>query len=99
MIKTMSIRDLEAKANNIYEAIVVLAKRARQINSEQKHLLIQERDYDEYEEFQDEEVDPDVDETFLDLPKPPAVSLDEFLSGKIKFEYSPEEDKKDDESQ
>ena len=35
-IKPFEIEELESKAGNIYEAIVVAAKRARQLNDEQK---------------------------------------------------------------
>ena len=35
-IKPIEIEVLESKAGNIYEAVVVAAKRARQINDEQK---------------------------------------------------------------
>jgi DNA-directed RNA polymerase omega subunit len=35
-IKPLDIATLEKKAGNIYEAIVITAKRARQINDEQK---------------------------------------------------------------
>ena len=33
-VKPISLRKVEEKANNIYEAVVVMAKRARQINQE-----------------------------------------------------------------
>ncbi len=35
-IKPLEIEEVESKAGNIYEAVVVAAKRARQINDEQK---------------------------------------------------------------
>ena len=35
-IKPLEIHTLESKAANVYEAIVVLSKRARQINEETK---------------------------------------------------------------
>ena len=35
-IKTLEIKELESKAANVYEAIVVLSKRSRQINEETK---------------------------------------------------------------
>jgi DNA-directed RNA polymerase omega subunit len=35
-IKPVEIEELESKAGNIYEAVVVAAKRARQINDEHK---------------------------------------------------------------
>jgi len=35
-IKPLEIADIESKAGNIYEAVVIAAKRARQINDEEK---------------------------------------------------------------
>lgn len=97
MIQTLSIRELEKKATNIYEAIVVLAKRARQINDEQKQVLMREREYDDdYDEFSEDEVDFSAAADYIDLPKPTDISLEEFLDHKIKYQY-PEES--EDESQ
>ena len=91
MIKTLSIRDLESKANSIYEAIVVLAKRARQINDDQKQLLMREREYDDdYDEFNEDEVDFSAAADYVDLPKPTDISLEEFIEQKIKYDYPAE---------
>jgi len=96
MIKTLSIRDIEKKATNIYEAIVVLAKRARQINDDQKQERAAERDYeDEYGGYGEEEYPVEVPDDFEDLPKPTAIALEEFLQDKVKFNYL--EDKKGEE--
>lgn len=35
-IQPVNLRDVEAHTNNIYEAVIVAAKRARQINDEEK---------------------------------------------------------------
>ncbi len=88
MIETLSINELESKANNIYEAIIVMAKRARQINEEQKQLLAKEREYDdEYDDFQEEDYEVPADIEYIKLPKPSSVSVQEFLSDKIKYDY------------
>ena len=86
MIKTLSLKDFEKYADNIYEAIIVLGKRARQINDEQKQLLHrEEEEYDDYdEELPDGEL---LDVDYLKLPKPTTLALEEFLAGKIQFKY------------
>ncbi|RMF66456.1 MAG: hypothetical protein D6743_06325 [Calditrichaeota bacterium] len=96
MIKTLSLKEVEKYADSIYEAIIVIAKRSRQINDEQKQLIMQETeesvDFDGYDE---EAVDFEVMESrsFLRLPKPTTVALEEFFSGKLSFEYRvPEEE-------
>ncbi|MFQ5638113.1 MAG: DNA-directed RNA polymerase subunit omega [bacterium] len=86
MIKTLSLKDFDKYAENIYEAIIILAKRARQINDEQKQLLHrEEEEYDDYdEELPDSEL---LDVDYLKLPKPTTLALEEFLTGKIHFKY------------
>ena len=89
MINTLSIREIESRANNIYEAIVVLGKRSRQINDEQKQLVHTEKEYDdEYDELGEDEVSLGTGEPYLRLPKPVEVSLDEFLSGKLRHDFA-----------
>lgn len=87
MINTLSLNEIERFADNIYEAIIVLAKRARQINDEQKEVL--RRDYeDEYDDY-DEEINETeiIDTDYVKLPKPTSLALDEFLAGKIEYNY------------
>ncbi len=87
MIKTLSIREIEAKASNIYEAIIVLAKRARQINDEQKQFMVQEQDYDDdFDDFDDFDVRIS-DEEIVRLPKPSTLSLGEFQKDDVRFDY------------
>lgn len=96
MIKTLSISELENQADNIYEAIIVLAKRARQINNEQKQVLTQESEYDDYYDNYEEEDTGEVSEAkYEKLPKPSTLALDDFLSGKIKYEYRDSKDEEE----
>ncbi|MCZ6820300.1 MAG: DNA-directed RNA polymerase subunit omega [Calditrichaeota bacterium] len=93
MIDTLSVRDLEAKAANIYEAIIVLSRRARQINSEQKLLLQRERGYDDddYEIFEDDDTPAESDQEYLKLPKPSALAIEEYLADNLRPVYRQEE--------
>ncbi|MCH9007131.1 DNA-directed RNA polymerase subunit omega [candidate division KSB1 bacterium] len=97
MIDTLSVRDLEAKAANIYEAIIVLSRRARQINSEQKLLLQRERGYDDddYEIFEDDDTPAEPDREYLKLPKPSALAIEEYLADKLRPVYRQEEEKEE----
>ena len=47
MSSTISLSELEKLSGNLYEAIVVIAKRAKQINEEQKSLIDIETEMDE----------------------------------------------------
>ena len=99
MIETLSIREMESKADNIYEAIIVLSKRARQINDEQKKLITTEKDYDdEYDEMTEEEISVGSGEPYLTLPKPIEISLDEFRSGSLRHDYAGANDEEEEKS-
>lgn len=93
MASTIPLEELEKYADNVYEAIVMMARRARQINDQQKQLL-----EEHVEQFiSDENLDEDgfnqdfVDRQYLKLPKPTSIALDEMLEGKLTREY-PEKD-------
>ncbi len=98
MINTVPLEDLEKHANNVYEAIVVIAKRARQINDEQKRFIEQELGYDSTaDSVHADDSDAELEENHEDrritpvkvfrLPKPTSISLDEMLNGKLSFQY------------
>ncbi len=100
-IKTLEIKELEAKAANVYEAIVVLSKRARQINEETK-LEFQQRienlvalpgNPDEVEDI----ANPDqlkISLEFEKRPKPTEEAIEELMSDQIVHRYKEAEEKK-----
>ena len=94
MVETLDLNELNKYAENIYEAIVIIAKRARQINIEQKQILERESEiFDEDEEdFDNEGVEKDlVDRKYIRLPKPTRIALDEYLAGKLRSKYLEDE--------
>ena len=98
MVSTVPLEDLEKHADNVYEAIIVVAKRARQINDEQKRYIEQEIGYDsslENSSSDDLEADEENREErqtapvkFIRMPKPTSIALDEMLSSKLAFNYA-----------
>ena len=81
-VKPISLRKVEEKANNIYEAVVVMAKRARQINQERFEDQIME----ESEELEMDVLDelPDIKpEDYEEKEKVTTEAMDEFLEGKV----------------
>ena len=81
-VKPVSLRKVEEKANNIYEAVVVMAKRARQINQERFEDQIME----ESEELELDVLDelPDIKpEDYEEKEKVTTKAMDEFLEGKV----------------
>jgi len=99
-IKPLDIEALSGKAENIYEAIVVLLKRARQINEEmkiefnQRIEMLQSRIFEPEEETDQPQTNPDqilVAQEFEKRPKPTETAIDEMLAGKLAFRYKEEE--------
>jgi DNA-directed RNA polymerase subunit K/omega len=98
MVSTIPQEELQKHSNNIYEAIVVVAKRARQINDEQKRLIDLETGYDEANErVSPEDLDEDIEDIvearqpandkFIRLPKPTTIALEEMLTDKLEYRY------------
>lgn len=92
-INPVDLREIEEKAGNVYEAIIVCAKRARQLNSENKiefnALLstIPEATTDDESEDLD---NPAQLKIALDLekrPKPHVQSLNEFLGDDLEYQF------------
>ena len=83
-IRTLRLSDLIEKTGNLYEAIVIMSKRARAIN------LMRAADREEIEDDSDEEdevvIPPPINRED-EPPKPSTVSLDEMLSGDLEFRY------------
>src|SRR5437867_434925 len=99
-LKPIDIVDLSGKAENVYEAIVVLLKRARQINEEmkiefnQRIEMLQSRIFEPEDESEAPQTNPDqilVAQEFETRPKPTETAIDEFLTGKVSFRYKEDE--------
>jgi len=91
MGSTLSLEDLEKYSDNIYEAIVILGKRARQINDDQKVFIEREAGIDD--SYDDDDEDEFIDREMVDegkkirLPKPTSMAINELISGKLQFDY------------
>lgn len=89
MVSTTDLQRVSRHADNIYEAIIMIARRARQINDEQK--IIMERELgleDTAADFDDDEFEQIIeDRPETHLPKPSTLALYEFLDGDLYREY------------
>lgn len=94
MVETLPLDEIEKYADNVYEAVVIIAKRARQINELQKRLLSANAESQTSDEgFDDEGINKDfVDHQYLKLPKPTTIALQEMLEGKLQREYPDKEE-------
>lgn len=101
-IKPLEIDKLANKCENIYEAIVVLLKRARQINEEikiefnQRIEMLQSKVYEPEEESEQPQINPDqilVAQEFERRAKPTEVAINELNEGLLTYKYKDQETK------
>ena len=88
-IKPISFKNMESKTKNIYEAVVVISKRASQI----LHDRLVERMMRENteEEFGVLDEIPEKD-SLVHLEKPSSVAVEEFLNGDLSWSKPEEEE-------
>jgi DNA-directed RNA polymerase omega subunit len=92
-ITPIDLRTIDDKADNIYEAIIVSAKRARQINDENKiefNALIStipETVGDEESEDIDNPAQLKISQEMEKRDKPHVQALNEMLKGEIGYSY------------
>ena len=83
-VKPVSLRKMEEKTKNIYEAVVVMSKRARQIDQER----LEEQVIEESEERELDVLDelPDIKpEDYEEKEKVTTKALNEFLEGEVNW--------------
>ncbi len=94
---TINKNTVDAKTNNIYEAISIVAKRSNQINTDLKKELIDKLEEfathnESLEEIFENKEQIEVSKFYERLPKPHAIALDEWLKDKIYFRHTEQED-------
>jgi len=94
-IKPINIEELESKAGNIYEAIIVSAKRARQVNDEQKLEYNQRLEPLVVKDEEDENVvskdKMNISIDFEKREKPTEAGLRDLLTDELKFRLRTDE--------
>jgi DNA-directed RNA polymerase subunit K/omega len=91
-IKAIDLRKIEARTNNIYEAVVVAGKRARQINDENRlefNQLVSTMIPSMEDEFE-ERGNPDQEKISLKFEKrekPHIRALNELIDGALEYRY------------
>ncbi len=95
-IKTINVSQLAAETGGIYEAVAILAKRARQVSSKKKSELDEKLSYFEGfgPEIEDSRMSDEQIKTSIDFerqPKAPEISIDEMLNHEIYFRNPNEE--------
>ena len=84
-VKPIALRKLEKQSKNIYEAVVVMSKRARQINQDRyEEKVIDESDDLSELDVLDElpQIDPDE---YEEKEKVTTEAMEQFLSGEVQW--------------
>lgn len=87
---TRNLSDLDRDTQNIYESIIILAKRANQINSVMREELSSKLEEfatttDNLEEIFENREQIEISRFYERLPKPSQIATQELLDGKIYF--------------
>ncbi|MEA3448565.1 MAG: RNA polymerase Rpb6 [Bacteroidota bacterium] len=95
-IKTLDIRKVSDGAENVYQAVVICAKRSNQISVDIKQELSQKLEEfasytDNLEEIFDNREQIEISRYYESLPKPIALSIEEYLNEELYFR-NPEDD-------
>ncbi|MFB0938733.1 MAG: DNA-directed RNA polymerase subunit K/omega [Candidatus Azotimanducaceae bacterium] len=92
---TYDKKEIEGKTGNLYEAIVIMSKRATQINSELKTELLEKLEEfathnDSLEEVFENKEQIEVSKFYERLPKTTAIAVEEWLDDGT-YHRTPEE--------
>jgi len=98
-INPRNIDDLMNDTDNIYESLVVISKRAKQINRDLKIELHQKLDEfathtDAIEEIHENKEQIEISKFYERLPNPVIIGYEEFTNNKLTFSH-PNQDKQD----
>ena len=89
-LEPLSIREIENQSKDIYESVVVMSKRAKQVLGDRiVEEIIESTDEDEMGVY-DEVIENNPDD-YEELEKPTTVSVNEFLDGTLDWRKDQEE--------
>ncbi len=90
-VKPISIREMEKQSEDIYETVVVMSKRAKQINSN-RFIDQAIKDAEEFEMGVLDEIPEETNENYEEETKSTTQAMDEFIRGDLKWqEVTPED--------
>ncbi|TCN72828.1 DNA-directed RNA polymerase subunit omega [Acetobacteroides hydrogenigenes] len=95
---TRDSQKIDAPSGNLYESVVIIAKRSNQISVEMKQELSRKLEEfatvsDNLEEVFENREQIEISRYYEKLPKPVLIATQEFLDGKVYFRHSGEEAK------
>lgn len=97
-LSARDIRDIAGRRGNLYEALAIINKRAKQINVDLKlelHKKLEEFAVtsDTIEEVHENKEQIEISKFYERLPNPPIIAFNEFMDGKLEVSDMNEEQK------
>ncbi|MBK9254668.1 MAG: DNA-directed RNA polymerase subunit omega [Saprospiraceae bacterium] len=91
-VKARDIKTLAKQTGNIYESLTVITKRAEQISAELKNELHNKLEEfastsETIEEILENKEQIEISKFYERLPNPVTIATEEFIQGKLTFEY------------
>lgn len=101
---TRDNKEIAEPTQNIYESIVIIGKRARQISSNQKEELNGKlaefaSSVDNLEEIFENREQIEISKFYERMPKPSSSATEQFLNGELNFRLPEEEEAEDTQSE
>ncbi len=89
-VEPRDINDFVNKTGNLYEALAIIAKRTKQLNSSIKQELHSKLEEfavqsDTIEEIQENKEQIEISKFYERLPNPALIATNEFLSGQLSY--------------
>lgn len=91
-VQARDVDSIAKKAANVYEALAIISKRAKQLNVDIKHELHQKLEEfatstDTIEEVSENKEQIEISKFYERLPNPAVIALEEFINDEVVFRY------------
>lgn len=91
-LKARNVVDLSERTGNIYEALAIIAKRARLLSKDIKHELHKKLEEfavtpDAIEEIHENKEQIEISKFYERLPNPTVIATEEFIDKKLEYKY------------
>ena len=101
-VRARDIKDLKEQTKNLYEALVIISKRANQLSQEIKselHSKLEEFAVtsDSIEEIQENKEQIEISKFYERLPNPTIIATEEYLNDRLEYRYLDQDNAEEDE--
>lgn len=86
-LEPISLREMEEKTDDVFEAVVVMIRRSKQIIHQRLvEKMLNEEGVEELSVLDPIPEEKDI-EDFIEMEKPTTIAINDFLSGQVKWHY------------